>query len=371
MNRSPYLTLLLTSCCSIVVLAAVVNWVVDPLHYYHRPWFETGYSENQRYQVPGLIRHERYETILLGTSHTETFTSSSMDRYLGGQALNLSISGSSIVEQAAALELVFEAGKARRVLWEINYPSFSTGERTSDAPAFPAFLYSPGAETPFRYLVSWDGFEESLAAIGGRRPLRLDDMHRWDLEFEFGEERVLANWKFMSERWNDSLRETWALYAVKSTDIPRLVEKYVATAVRAHPEIHFDLLFLPTSALDYANDFQISQDRLAKRLALRRAVGRSLGGLQNAVFWDFQLLSQLTEDLDRYKDLEHFDQRTVQEILQDMQAGSNRVTGEELVQRTAELSRRAADYTAKFCADETDRCQPVLLENLNRFLQDK
>lgn len=370
MKRSPYLTVLLSACGVIVALVAAVNWVVDPLRYFHRPWFGIGYSENQRYQAPGLIRHERYDTILLGSSHTEIFTATSMNRYLGGQTLNLSLSGASIVEQSQVLEFALAEGTVRRVLWEINYPSFSTGERLVDAAAFPGFLYHPGAETPFRYLVSWDTFEESLDAIGGRRPPRLDDLHRWDLEFEFGSERVLANWDHMTERWNDSLRATWSLYAVQRADIPRLVGNYVGAVVAAHPGVRFDLLFLPASALEYANDFQVSRDRLAKRLELRRAVGHAVGEAANVVLWDFQLLPELTGDLDRYKDLDHFDQRTAEEILQRMQSGSGQVSGAELIARSDELGLRAAAFAADFCAREADRCQAALLENLESFIAD-
>ncbi|MGD2128817.1 MAG: hypothetical protein PVJ17_05900 [Lysobacterales bacterium] len=367
MKHSPYLILLLGSCGAIVLLAVAANWLVDPMRYYHRPWMEIGYSENERYQVPGLVRHEGYDSVLIGTSHTEIFTPTRLSRELGGRALNLSVSGSTIVEQAAVLDLVLHEGKADRVLWEINYGSFSTGERLLDPSAFPYFLYRPGAETPFRYLVSWDTFEESLAAIAGRRPPTLDDLNRWDLEFEFGAERVMDNWDYMTERWNESLRQTWALYSVRRQEIPRLVQSYVADRIRAHPGVRFDLLFLPTSALDYVNDFQISADRFGKRMALRRSVGRAVADLENAVIWDFQLESDMSLELDRYKDLEHFGQATVQEILGDMQAGRNRVSGEQLEQRTAVLERWMSGYARDFCARQPERCQPALLRNLEEY----
>ena len=367
MKRSPYLTLLLGSCGAIVLLAVAVNWLVDPMRYYHRPWLGTGYSENARYQVPGLVRHESYDSVLIGTSHTEIFTPTSLSQELGGRVVNLSVSGSSIVEQAAVLDLVLQEGKADRVLWEINYGSFSTGERILDPSAFPFFLYRPGAETPFRYLVSWDTFEESLAALAGRRPATLDDLNRWDLKFEFGAPRVMDNWDYMTQRWNASLRQTWALYSVRRQDIPRLVQSYVADRIRANPDIRFDLLFLPKSALDYVNDFQISEDRFAKRMALRRAVGNAVADLENAFIWDFQLDPGMSRKLDHYKDLEHFDQATVQEILGDMQAGRNRVTGEELAQRTRVLERRMSAYAEEFCARQPERCQPALLRNLEEY----
>jgi hypothetical protein len=102
-------------------------------------------------------------------------------------------------------------------------------------------------------------------------------------------------------------------------------------------------------------------------MALRRAVGNAVADLENAFIWDFQLDPGMSRKLDHYKDLEHFDQATVQEILGDMQAGRNRVSGEELAQRTRVLERRMSAYAEEFCARQPERCQPALLRNLEEY----
>jgi hypothetical protein len=177
----------------------------------------------------------------------------------------------------------------------------------------------------------------------------------------------MSNWQFMRARWNERLRNTWALYSVRLDDLPVLVQKYLAGPISRHPEVRFDLLFLPTSALDYVNDFQVSWDRLAKRLALRRAVGHTLGPLPNVTLWDFQLDWSLTTDLDRFRDLEHFDEATALRILSDMKADKNRVSGEKLELRNHELEQRIVRYAWEFCDGEDDRCQPALIRNLKRY----
>jgi hypothetical protein len=342
------------------------NWLVDPLRYYHPPWFEIGYSDNQRFQHPGLIRTEDFETVLIGTSHTEQLTAEDMNRLLGGQVLNLSMSGSLIVEQHTLLESALESGKVSRVLWEINYPSFSAGETANRDFEFPIYLYRPGVETPFRYLASWGTLKESLSALGGRRVSRLDELHRWDREFEFNEERVLASWDYMQQRWNDDLRAVWKLYSVKLENVPVLFEKYVADMVRRHPEVRFDLLLLPTSMLDYSNDFQVSEQRFAKRLALREAVADLAETRPNVAVWDFQLDPALSYDLRRYKDLEHFDLTVAREVLAGMSGTSPAATASLIRQNSERLSRKVEAYTRNFCAQQPGRCQDYLLDAIDQ-----
>ena len=138
-----YLPTLLLSCGLFLVLAAVVNGAVDPYRLLHADWFNSGWSENQRMQNPGLARTSEYTTALIGTSHTEQFPVSRISQALGEPAVNLSMAGSWIREQSLMAERVLAAGKARRILWEINLPSFSYGGGVSDPAAFPFFLFQP------------------------------------------------------------------------------------------------------------------------------------------------------------------------------------------------------------------------------------
>lgn len=365
--RSAYLFILLAVSISSVGLTTAINWSVDPLRYYHAPWFDTGYSDNQRFQNPGLVKHEDYDTVLIGTSHTEHFISGDLNQYLGGRNINLSMSGSTIVEQSALVDFTLNSGKVRRVLWEINYPSFSTGELVSIEGEFPFFLYRPGAETPFRYLMSWGTLQESFAALGGQRPGHLDDMHRWDLEFEFSEQRVLANWDYMHQRWNDDLRQLWALHAVTIEALPALFDKYVSRLVRSHPGVQFDLLLVPSSMLDYSNDFQVSADRFRKRLVLREQVTELSDELENVAVRDFQLEPEMSADLDRYKDLEHFDLSVAREIQRNIGSSESGLTPAQLKHNHENLEQEVVSYTRSFCERQAARCQPVLLENLELF----
>ena len=364
MMRSTYLTMLLSLCGLCLAFTMAVNFVVDPMHYYHQPWFKIGFSENQRFQNPGLARTADYDIVVIGTSHTEPFTTADMDQKLGGKSLNLSMSGALIVEQRLLLEVVLEASKAKRVLWEINYRSFSLGDQISQPESFPSFLFRAGVETPFRYLMSWETLTESFSALSNRRVADLDDLHRWDLDSEFGEERVMAHWDFLGKRWNDELRDVWRKYEVSDRKLAELVEHEVMGIIRKHPDVQFDLLFLPSSMMDYVSDFQISADQHMKRMALRREIAAQSDNMENARLWDFQLVDWMSHDLAHYKDVEHFDQQVIQAVLSDLASGEHRVSAEQLASDTERLEQDILDFSRQFCRSNTDRCQPALRENL-------
>lgn len=364
MMKSTYLKILLSVCGASLALSMLVNWVVDPMRYYHQPWFDIGYSENQRFQNPGLARTADYDIALIGTSHTELFTTAYMDQKLGGRSLNLSMSGSLIREQKLLLDLVLKTGKAKRVLWEINYPSFSVGDAISQPESFPSFMFQNGAETPFLYLLSWETLQESFMALSGMRVNGLDELHRWDLTAEFGEERVMKSWEYQKTRWNDKLRDVWRKYEASDKQLAELVRSEVMDTIRMHPHVQFDLLFLPTSMLEYVGDFQVSAARHSRRMNLRKEIARQVGTTENVRLWDFQRVDWMRRDLAHYKDDSHFDQQVAQAIVDSLASGKGQVSPGQLATGAEELAKDILIFARQFCGDDENHCPRIIRENL-------
>ncbi len=363
--KRAYLNVILLTTGLLVTGAVAVNTIVDPMRYYHAPWFEIGFSDNQRHQNPGLARTMSYEAALIGTSHTEHFVTSQIGEAMGGEALNLSISGSLIAEQSLMLRTLLDQGKVTKVLWEMNYPSFSLGDLISEPDSFPRYLYEPGAETPFRYLVSRDTFLESFSALRGTRPRHLDELHRWDVNATFGEQQVLAHWSFMSQRWTDRLRSSWDRYAVRENEIPGLLSRYVGDLVSSAPDIEFILVLLPATLLEFGNDLQIADRRLDRRLALRNEIANLAERHANIRLMDFQTVEWMTDPAN-YKDIDHFNQQVVAGILERV-AGDRYTRPDELRAGTDELRRRIVDFMDTFCSSDPGNCQQALLRTLSRF----
>lgn len=360
-----YVTWLLGLSALLLSLAGVFNWIVDPFHFYHQPWFEIGFSKNQRFQNPGIARQFDYDAVLLGTSRAENFRTSVLQQAFGLNIINLAISGSSVTEQALLLDVVLQNRPIRRVLWEINYPSFALGDLFhDDLGGFPHYLYDVGVETPFRYLFSLDVVFESIRSISGRRPLDFDTLHFWADQFEFSPARVMAAWDFLVKRWTDDLRKFYAGRVPSKQEIQRLFVQKVERVIRRNPGVEFDLLLLPVSVLGYGSDFLIASDRLEKRLDLLKMVAQAQMGLPNVRVFNFQVDKQFTHDFSRWKDLEHFDANMTQFIINAIARGDSQVTADQLLCATEELRRQVLTFMKGFCATEGNHCPPVVHKNM-------
>src|ERR1700690_2238669 len=87
---------LLCASALIVVAAAILNLVVDPLQLLHPARFTPAmYSADSRMQDAGLIRSQPFDTVFMGTSLAIHFRQSDIDRILGVHSLKLSLNGSS------------------------------------------------------------------------------------------------------------------------------------------------------------------------------------------------------------------------------------------------------------------------------------
>src|SRR5438128_9899838 len=99
-----YLLRFLCASGLIIMLAAALNFVVDPLQYF-RParLFTAMYSPDSRLQDAGLIQSQSFDTVFMGTSLAIHFRQSDIDRIVGGRSLKLSMTGSTSHEQSFVL----------------------------------------------------------------------------------------------------------------------------------------------------------------------------------------------------------------------------------------------------------------------------
>src|SRR3981081_677423 len=93
----------------IIVIAAAVNFVVDPLQLF-RParLFPAMYSPDSRMQDAGLVRSQEFDTVFMGTSLAIHFRQSDIDRLLGVRSVKLAMTGSNSHEQSFVLATALE-----------------------------------------------------------------------------------------------------------------------------------------------------------------------------------------------------------------------------------------------------------------------
>src|ERR1700716_66988 len=146
----------------VIVMAAALNFVVDPLQLF-RParFFPAMYSPDSRMQDAGLVRSQEFDTVFMGTSLAIHFRQSDIDRLLGVRSLKLAMTGSYSKEQSFVLAAALER-HPRRVIWQMDDWIFRDAGDIDNDIYFPADLYRRNTKGVAGYLFSGAMTRESL-----------------------------------------------------------------------------------------------------------------------------------------------------------------------------------------------------------------
>ena len=279
------------------------NFYIDPIQYYRQaesPYF----TKNQRYQIPGLIKHYPFDTIFVGTSLSENFLSSHLDINMGTKSINFSISGSSAKEQNQVVKAALSSGKVKNVIWELNYKSF-LGEQPNlvKGGAFPTHLYSNDIVANFYYLFSIDTAWMSIKNIiqrGGKKDL--ETLSYW------GEERKLQFDGIHVIKHYCSIKNEKIKHIELSTYTEN-IKNNLERLIKENSNVNFHLFIPPLSALN----FHIGNNKNIFN-SFRQEIYK-LYNFSNITLYDFMAYPDIVTDDHNYKDVMHFSPKISDQIL--------------------------------------------------------
>ncbi|EGO0810583.1 hypothetical protein ITK70_001555, partial [Campylobacter lari] len=92
-----------------ILFLGVLLYVYDPLQLYHEPWFrDKTYHNDMRIQAKGIIDHNDFDSVILGTSMLENTSVKEASYKLGGRFVNLSMAASTFSERFIILRYLIE-----------------------------------------------------------------------------------------------------------------------------------------------------------------------------------------------------------------------------------------------------------------------
>ncbi|MEO8537811.1 MAG: hypothetical protein ABI533_09800 [Betaproteobacteria bacterium] len=317
--------IVLAAVAAALALVGVVNAVVDPFQQYrlssaHAPRF---YALHHRWINPGIAKHARYDTVLIGSSIMESTPNDVVASRCGGPAVNLSMPAISAAEIRIMLETVFRARTPRRVVVVLDFNAFAGAPdaRQDSAGPMPAYLYDRNPLNDLPYVLSGTVLRKSVSILTDRadEPYRSDANAPWFWadRMTFGKSEVLrgldpAN---INARFAQPTRTIAGMRAS--------FERNIAPVLRAHPDTHFDLVWPPYSILVWVDFAQRHQ--LDVTLAFKRYVVDAVRTLGNVDVVDLQAHPEITTDLDRYMDIYHFGAAVNRWIIERACTGLDRV----------------------------------------------
>lgn len=347
----------------IMLLAAMLNFVVDPLQLF-RPsrLFPAMYSADTRMQDAGLIRSQPFDTALMGTSLAIHFRQRDIDRILGGRSLKLSMTGSNSREQSFVLDAAM-ARHPRRVIWELDDWIFHDAPAPDSDIYLPAALYQRTVAGLAGYLFSGQMARESLWILARSLPplepvvarltsdlafkfpiVEVDDINSLPPDFDVGAgynaKKALAAFRYIT----DPVRSR---YLADGDDLDAMVRAFERDAIgliAGHPEVTFDIYFPPYSILQFVAMRDFSPASLKIVYDFTAYAFPRLLQYPNVRLYDFRAVKEITHDLDNYGDVIHHSPAVDLKVLQWLAQGTYRVGPSAPLASLERLKAQVAAY---------------------------
>lgn len=320
---------------SIVIFAAIIGLVVyvDPFFHYHAPLDDFPYLvDNQLSQNPGMAKHMRYDSVILGSSMTVNFNTGWFNELLSLDTVKLNYSGAYPKDQANIMDIIFESGnEVKAVFLGIDVMTYTGGVSETKYPV-PEYLYDDRYGNDIRYLLNKDVVLNYIL-----RPLADPDKtdlatvyQSWWTDEYYNKQWVMHNYE-PPQRME---KETPADAYLESVETNLAVN--ICPYIEQNPETVFYIFFPPYSIL-YWND-TILENHLEATLAEYQYIADRMLAYENVRVFFFPNQEWIVTDLDNYADYSHYHRDINYYMTQCFADGSCEVTSEtEMEQALAKM----------------------------------
>lgn len=304
--------------------------VIDACFHYHKPFPGIQYLINdERYQNNGIVKHFDYDAIITGTSLTENFKTSELDKLFGVNAVKVPFSGASFKEINDNLLIAVQYNSDIKMI--VRCLDYSVLSAPADAmryeeEKYPRYLYDDILYNDVSYLFNKDILlKETWNAIAstfrGETTTDFDAYANWQDKCVFGKEAVDAAY-VRHEKYSETVSFTEEDYQNTTENIT----KNVIDLVKEHPEIEFYLFFSPYSI--YYWDYLNQNGRLEWQFGMEEYAIELLLEYDNIHLFSFETEYEMICNLDNYKDPHHYSEDINSQILIWMKEGKHELAKE-------------------------------------------
>ncbi|MHC0038060.1 hypothetical protein [Pseudoneobacillus sp. C159] len=288
---------------SLILLVSALFYMIDPLFLYRESkLYEPQYIATERYQMPGLIKTQNYHTLFTGTSMGRNFEESYVDEKLATKSFNASLPASTAKEQSMVADLALRSQeRIDRVFWELNFYSFSGDPDwvTKGGSDFPKYMYDQSKLNDFRYLFNSYTFEIMMKNLYANEK-NLRNKRNIETLYKFGKGFPKEDF----DRINNAIakvekRATLPDYETADTML-RSFDENVISLVKNNPDTTFTFFFAPYSVYNQYIYYERHPDYLKERAKFKREAYKRLSQYPNAQLYDFQVIKQITFNIDNY-----------------------------------------------------------------------
>lgn len=319
----------------ILLLAAALNFVVDPLQLF-RPsrTFPAMYSADTRMQDAGLIQSQPFDTAFMGTSLAIHFRQRDIDRILGVRSLKLSMTGSNSREQSFVLDAAM-ARRPKRVIWQLDDWIFHDAPEPDSDIYLPAALYRRSITGLAGYLFSGQMARESLWIVARSLPplepvvtpltsdlafkfpiADVDDINAlppdYDVAGNYNARKAFAAYRHITA----PVRSRYLADGYDYDAMVRAFERDAIGLISEHSDVTFDIYFPPYSILQFVAMRDAAPAALNTVYDFTAYALPRLLQFPNVRLYDFRAVKEVTHDLENYGDVIHHSPAVDLKVLQ-------------------------------------------------------
>jgi hypothetical protein len=343
-----------------LVLVGVTIFVVDPLQHYRRATFYRPLWLNARFYNAGFVAHYDYDCIIIGTSMVENFIPSAVGKKLSTRALLAPMRAATPCEEYVLLSAALRTGKVRTVIWGLDITDFGYGEGSirTEPGNMPVYLYDNNPFNDYQYLANIDVLLNDCRLVlaanlqGWRdRALSIDSAHFWGDEYGFSRDAALNDWRRRQREVPPAPCPAMTGEAEQDS-MERSFDANVLSLVERHPQVRYLFFYPPISILAWTMYDSVG---LRSRLAFKRYVFERFRALPNVTLFDFQDVSDITCNFDKYMDYKHYSPDVNEFIVNAMAANDFTVTDDNVDEKISRLESQVRAFVDSLDADEHRR----------------
>jgi len=309
----------------LLIVVGALTGVIDPFFHYRAPLEQLEYPiDNQRYQNDGIMKHFDYDAMIIGSSMTENFRTSEMDRLFDVNAIKVPFSGPPFPELNQNLRTALKANPdIKMVIYGLEtWYIFAAKDETRTDASYPTYLYDEKLLNDVNYLLNKDVlFSDTLEVLlytgRGEKTTSFDDYSNWR-HFVFSHEETLRNYP------RPEITETQRQVTAEEMELIRYNMEQIVTLAREYPDVQFHYYFPPYSALYWDEvrrngklDYMIDSLKLASEVALQA---------ENVLLHSLLDGYEVVLDLNHYRDTVHHSGEINTWVLEKLREGDHRLT---------------------------------------------
>lgn len=304
-----------------------LNAYVDPFFHYYKPLSHLYYKLNaERYQNDGIVRHFDYDAVIVGSSMVDTYRTTRMNELFDCNAIKIPLSAGSFYETNYYLVKAVSTHKVKVVVRSLEFQMIiQEPDMLRDDlgyVSYPFYLYNDNPFDDVEYLLNKDVFFDRVLVMldeykkgteGGITPFDRYANYMFYPSSEFSKEACLNGRTSFEEP-----SEVAELSEEDRTLITENVTKNLTDVANEHPEIDFYYFIPPWSVVHWGEEYE--SGTLIRTLEAEKQMVRMLLACENIHLFSFNMWTDVTEDLDLYKDPVHCAGKVHSQILRKMHA---------------------------------------------------